>query len=174
MARPETERAVAKFLAYFAEVKKLHETTMGTTLEMYKDTEPTCLESVFESLWRLQTTGLAFVADAINALVWGQCLGNGNHRTTILFMRTFLESTGVPFPHYSADRDATGRFEKSMNGWTNRSQALIRRRGEPEFAQARLAPKHKEITLEWVAEMLGLQSEVLTMVGPQRLMDFIS
>lgn len=172
--RPETERAVAKFLAYFEEMKNLHQTTAGRPLEMYKETEPRCLEGAFEAIWAIPTTGLPFVADAIHALVWGQCLGNGNHRTTILFMRTFLESVGVEFPSYAAGPDASGRFEASMNAWTNRSQTLIRRRGQPGFAQARLEPKHREITSEWVAEMVGNQSEVLTMTGPQRLMDFIS
>lgn len=165
---------MAKFLAYFEEVKKLHETTVGRPIEMYKDTEPKCLEDAFESIWSLETRGLAFVADAINTLAWSRCLGNGNHRTTILFVRTFLESVGVQFPSYASEPDAPARFEKSMNAWTSRSQALIRRRGEPGFAQARLPHKHREITVEWVTEVVGDQSEALTMVGPHRLMDFIS
>lgn len=174
MTGPQTARAVDKFLACFEEVKKLHVAVLGKSLEMYKATEPACLEAALDELFASKAFGVAFVADAVNTLLWKQCLGNGNHRTTILFMRTFPESCAVAFPYYASEPDAQVRFEASMDSWTKRSQASIRRRGEPGFAQTRPAPRHKEITEEWVAQALGAQSDVLMMVGPQRLMDFIS
>lgn len=169
-----TKLATEKFPGYFDVVQNLHRSTLGRALEMYKATEPDCVMQAFERIWSLEARGAAFVGKLVNELVWPQCLGNGNHRTTILFVRTFLDSASVQFPVYAAAPDADQRFEASLNAWINRSQALIRRRGEPGFAQARLAPKHREITLAWTAAELGNQSEALTIIGPQRLMDFIS
>lgn len=164
-----TEKAVAKFLAYFEAVKQLHVAELGKPLEMYKTTDAACLAAAFHATWMLPTRAATFVADLVNTLVWSQCLGNGNHRTTVLFVRTFLEWAGVEFP-----ASKVANFEKELHIWVNRSQALIRRRGEPGYAQARLAPRHREITGQWVDEMLPDQSGALMIMGPQRLIDFIS
>ncbi|HEX9816483.1 MAG TPA: hypothetical protein VGB18_05845 [Candidatus Thermoplasmatota archaeon] len=164
-----SEKAVAKFLAYFELVKAGYLAETNAQLEMYKPTDEACLSEKFELMWASERTGAAFVAELMNVLVWGQCLGNGNHRTSTLFVRTFLEWAGVEFPSPTIQN-----FSVELDVWINRSQALIRRRGEPGFAQARLAPKHQEITEKWVNEMLAGQSAALTMVGSQRLMDFIS
>lgn len=174
MVRPETDRAVAKFLAYFDQIKRLYQEAAGRPLEMYKNTEPKCLANVFESIWALPLTGMEFVAETVHRLSWSQCLGNGNHRTTTLFVADFLDSFGLAFPPDTGSPHAEARFERSLNQWIGRSQALIRRRGEPGYAQARLEPRHREITGEWVEEILRSQSEALAMTGPQRLMNFIS
>lgn len=118
-------------------------------MEMYKSTDQECLTTVFNAILARPEAAAAFVAEALHLLVWGQCLGNGNHRTSVLFLRNFLRDAGVRYPQYDEASDALARFEKSMNQWTGRSQALIRRRGEPGFAQARLEPRHREITREW-------------------------
>lgn len=174
MGSPLAERGAAKFLAYFEELKKLHQAKLGRPLEMYKGTEPECLVTRFDALLESQLRGPFFVAEMIHQLAWGQCLGNGNHRTTVLFVSDFLDANLVRFPSYLGESDGDGRFEKELNRWIDRSQALVRRRGEFGYAQARLEPRHREITLEMVTEMAGAQSEALTMMGPQRLMNFIS
>ena len=174
MTAGPTERAVEKFLAYFKEAKKLHLSVTGKPLEMYKSTDAGCLAEVFDGIWALAVTGPGFVAETLHRLAWGQWLGNGNHRTTLLFLGEFLSSSGIRFPPYGEEPGAEARFERDLNQWIHRSQALIRRRGEPGFAQARLEPARRKMSREGVLELLGPQSEALMMVGPQRLMKAIS
>ena len=143
----------------------------GRELEMHKDTEPNCLATVFERVWALESRGPDFLGEVLHELVWGQCLGNGNHRTSVLFLRTFVGFVGIEFP---SPGERAPLFARSLDQWIGRSQALIRRRGEPGFAQARLEPKHREVTKGWVTEELADQSAALAMIGAQRLMDFIS
>lgn len=98
VAGPETERAVAKFLAYFEEIKRLYQQATGHPLEMYKDTKPGCLAEAFEFILALSLRGVEFVTETVHRLAWSQCLGNGNHRTTALFVGDFIDSLGLEFP----------------------------------------------------------------------------
>lgn len=162
-------------MSYFEQVRQLYEKQAGKPLEIYKPTEPECLVQAFENIWAAPSSGIEFLVEVVHRLVYGQCLGNGNHRTTILFLQGFLDHVGFSFPHDGDRPEGAGRFEESINSWTSRSQTLIRRRGEWGFGQARLEPEHIRITREWVVQNAPSdQSEVLATIGPQRLMIFIS
>lgn len=174
MGQDWTDRAVEKYLAYFREMRQAYEAQSGLPLELYKATEPVCVEQTFSTLAGLSMTGATFLSEMLHRLVWAQCLGNANHRTSVLFVRTFLEREGVPFPAYESEAGSQERFLGSLNEWIQRSQPLIRRRGEPGYAQARLEPEHRTITTRWLEENLGPQSEPLAMIGAQRLIAFFS
>jgi hypothetical protein len=167
MAEPEIQRGVELYLAYFQEARRLHLHELGRELELYKDTEPRCVEQTLERLITSRQTGTAFIAEILHELAWSQCLGNANHRTAILFTGDFLATNlGDDFegPHFAHTTDR----------WIISSQAIIRRRGEWGYNQAGLEDRHKEITMDWIGNTLEGQSEALMMIGPNRLLNFLS
>ncbi|MCA1819547.1 MAG: hypothetical protein LC620_05780 [Halobacteriales archaeon] len=170
----EAERAAARFLGYFEQAKLLHESQHGEPLRFYKDTEPECLVSVFERLLYSDSRETAFVGEILHSLVWAQCLGNANHRTTMLFLQAFLARFGIALPSYAQEPDAAHRFQKDLDDWMTRSHAILDQRGKHAAGQARLAPAHQETASAWLQKMLGTQSIALMTMGPQRLMTFIS
>lgn len=146
----------------------------GTDLKEYKPTEPERLAEVFDGILAASSSGLEFLTELVHRLVWFQCLGNANHRTAILFIQVFLTRSGIAFPTFADEADAERRFREAVNRFSDGSHRLLDRQSEFGFNPARLEKEHRTQTRIWLAEMLGNQSRVETMVGPQRLMTFIS
>jgi hypothetical protein len=143
MAEPEIQRGVELYLAYFTETQNLHDRELGRPLEMYKETDPACVEAMFTRLVICPLRGADFLAELLHELAWSQCLGNGNRRTAMLFVVDFIESAiGQP--------EQAAAFAQDVDAWVTHSQAIIRRRGEWGYAQSGLENRHREWTLAWV------------------------
>lgn len=167
MGEPEVQRGVELYLAYFREAQRLHRSELGRELEMYKDTEPRCVEQALQRLVASRRTGTGFIAEILHELAWSQCLGNANHRTAMLFLVDFVET------FLNSPQEAK-RLAQGTNDWVIGSQAVIRRRGEWGYSQAGLEDRHRQQCDQWVRHTLGGQSEALMMSGPQRLLAFLS
>lgn len=97
---------------------------------MYQPTAPDRLADVFEGLFSSALRGQDFVAEVLHELIWHQTLGNANHRTTILFVQSFLDREAVHLPHYATDADADVRFQAQINTFSIRPHENIDRQNE--------------------------------------------
>ncbi len=174
MVTEEAVRAAAHFLEYFERAKQIHLKQTGSPLKMYQPTAPDRLADVFEGLFSSALRGQDFVADVLHEIIWNQTLGNANHRTTILFVQSFLDREAVPLPHYMADADADMRFQGQINKFSIRSHENIDRQNEWGYGPKEFKNRHRWLCQQWLGEVLGSQSCVSMTVGPQRLMDFSS
>ena len=110
----------------------------------------------------------------LHGLIWFQCLGNGNHRTSTLFLQAFAAFVGVQFPHDGEAPGAEKRFLENLTSYTDRSKTLLDRQGEWGYGTREMEQRHTGLTMQWVEEMLGNQSLDRTTIGAQRLMTFSS
>lgn len=174
MVRRATTAAVEKFLDYYEESRRLHRTLTGTPLREYKPTEPERLAEVFESLWSLEMTGVEFIGEVLHRLVWSQCLGNANHRTTILFLQAFLDSATLSLPSYAEEPNSDSRFRAAVNHFSDASHRILDRQSEFGYGPRQLERQHQDLTRRWITQQMGDQSRVAMTTGPQRLMTFCS
>lgn len=166
--------AAERYLGYYAEVRRIHEELTGVPLENYKMTEPECVVGIFRQALDSDAEGTAFIGDLLHELAWGQCLSNGNHRTALMFVKIFLDRIDISFPWYADEEGSHQRFQSAVNEYTDRSKAIMKRRGAWGYPQRDLEPRHREHTHRWIEVQLGNQSLVPTMVGPQALKTFLS
>lgn len=168
------ESAAAKFLAYYEVVKALHAGVTGKPLAEYQPTDRARLVDAMQESLASGLQGREFVAEVLHLLVWRQCLGNGNHRTTFLFVQNFLSHLGVRFPHYSADPNAEMRLRSDISRYTERSKDYLERQNEFGYGPKEFENRHRGMARQMLDELIGPQSFDWTTVGPQRLSDFIS
>lgn len=160
------------FLKYFEKAKEIHLRETGKPLRMYKRTDERCVERVFRRALRSSATGKEFLIEFVHHSVWNQCLGNGNHRTTLLFVGGWLGSEGI---RLAEDEE---RFRTISNEWIDESKRLMEPShaafdvggGPPEKSE----PIHHESVSRWLDGVLGSQSRSLTMMGPSSLKSFLS
>jgi hypothetical protein len=164
-------RGRAKILAYFQELMTLHAQTHGSEPRMHKETEPACVQGVLFRALASENSGGAFVGELTSSLVWKQCLGNLNHRTTELFVTGFLIDSGVPVV-----RDAE-IIREITETWHAESKRIMRSQ-ESAFdvfgASDRQRKQHAEAAAQWVVAMAPDQSDRLAKIGPNSLRSFLS
>lgn len=168
------KRLASKLLEYYERVQSAHVEFTGRRLQEYKPTEPERLAEVFAEILKSKMAGREFLAEVLHRLIWSQCLGNGNHRTSTLFLQAFAAYAGIRFPY---DADAPGgekRFLEQLTRYTDRSKRLLDRQGEWGYGPHEMEKRHAGLTLQWVEEMSGPQSLDRTTIGAQRLMTFSS
>lgn len=170
MPQDEIDRGVELYLAFFDEIRSFYREDTGKELELYKETDADCIREALRRLLRSSSIGLHFVVEALHELTWSQCLGNGNHRTAILFVGDLLDSCGATLRGDLGDE----AFAASLETWIVPSQAILRRRGEWGYAQKGLEARHREATKRWLKERLGDQSEALATIRPDSLLNFLS
>lgn len=173
MALDVAGKAVAKFLEYYREIQRIHLESTGKKLKGYKPTEPDRLGAVFEAVLALESDGLERLTEFLHRVIWSQCLGNGNHRTTVLFLQAFLDSFGVRLPH-TVDDPPGSDFRSRLNRFTEVSHEYLDRQNEWGYGPREFETRHREHCRRWLDEMLGPQSALVATIGPQRLMTFLS
>lgn len=166
--------AQLRFLRYFEAVKGAHERLLRRPLRDYKLLEPEGLEEAFRGILRMRRRGAPFVGELVHRLIWGQFLSNGNHRTTLAFTLAFLQSVGVKFPSYGSGARQRRRFSRDAQGYMVQSKQIVPYKSPGSGMGGVSRRRHRRITHEWVATMLGRQSGSLTNVGSQALRTFLS
>ncbi|HEX9817081.1 MAG TPA: hypothetical protein VGB18_08880, partial [Candidatus Thermoplasmatota archaeon] len=102
----DVKLATEKFLAYYEFFQSVELAEKGKPLQEYQPTDPERLMETFSNIFASKLSGLDFIAFVLHHLVWRQCLGNANHRTSALFVQNFLADVGIVFPHYADEPDA--------------------------------------------------------------------
>jgi hypothetical protein len=173
-ARPG-QAAARRFLIYFEEVCRIHLEDTGSALKTYKPTEPERLEAVFQDLLNSRPTGVEFLVELLHTLVWSQCLGNANHRTTVLFLQSTLHLQGISLPHYSNEVGASDRWGVAVNNFSDLSHRILDAQGEWGYGREQLRTQHRALCAEWLTANLGDdQSLVATTIEPQRFIAALS
>ncbi len=132
------------------------------------------MTETFDRFWASQNRGTALLGELLHSLVWSQCLGNANHRTTLLFLEGILTSLGIVFPHYADEDDSDTRFKAAIESYSDSSHRLLDRQSEFGYNPVQLKQRHHELSEKWMNRQIGDQSRVETMIDPQRLMAFFS
>lgn len=170
---PDDVLAAKKFLAYYGAIKEAVLATTGKPLKEYQPTDPARLEEAFRIILESPLTGKEFIGQLAHELIWRQCLGNANHRTTFLFVQAFLVDVGVEFPHYASSSDDT-RYRNELSAFTDRSKDSLDRQNEWGYGPKEFERRHRGHTAQLMDSLLGPQSFDWAMIGAQRLMVFIS
>lgn len=132
------------------------------------------LVEAFDTIWNSPSSGARFLGEILHTLVWAQCLGNANHRTTIMFLQGLMAALYVPFPWYAEEPGSAERFKTAVESFSDASHRLLDRQSEFGYSRQQLKERHKELAVKWVERQFGDQSRVETMIEPQRSMAFFS
>ncbi len=159
-----------KFLDYFERVKQ---TAREVDAEFHENYPPRleCIEGVIRRLLDADQTGAAYVETLVHVPTWEQCLGDGNHRTTTLFVGALLDAEGIEIP-FDGDEE---RMATDLSNWVDWSKKWIGRRGTFDWPKNSAAHNHRKTTKAWLQATVGDDyTSRLTTIGPNRLRNFLS
>lgn len=132
---------------------------------------PDCLEAVAERLPASPLRGPDYAAEVVHEVIWSQCFGDGNHRTSVAVIQAVLLADGVPFPATSKDQ-----FLASTSQFIDRSHAYadLNRLPYTPAQRNRFKEKQRALVAEWLSENAPTQVGSLAMIGSHSLRTFSS
>jgi prophage maintenance system killer protein len=152
------------YLNCYEIVRETIKASRGRYPSNYKRFEKTKIDKYFKNVPYKCKNIITFGSDMMSTLIVNHALPNANHRTTILFMALYFESYGIHFPCYDKiqKRDA---WIKDCNRYIAASKRILYSRKK----DGHYREKHLKMTLEWLQEIVGDQSNSSGMMSRKSL-----
>ncbi len=164
MARSDVDPLTELYIKCNSAVRETVKAETGRYPRNYKRLELAKMDKYFTTISYKSMTNLDFASEAMSSLIVLHGLPNTNHRSTILFTAMIFEVQGIKFPHYGS-KDNRKRWIDDCNKYITKSKRILySRKRDPDYKQ-----KHLKWTKEWLAQVVGTQSNSSGMMSRKSL-----